>query len=78
MKKKILLLLVLTLSIGLTACDKRKDYDIYISQQGYVNTSDSWSVDSFNDFICVGTDKQFDEDTQEYTVTLKFKKIEKG
>ena len=77
MKKKILLLLALTLSIGLIACDKRENCDIDIMQNDYINTNDSWTIDSFNDFICVSSDNQFNEDTQEYTITFKFKKPRK-
>lgn len=77
MKKKALLLLALTLSLGLTACDESSENDIYINQEVYFNTSDSWEINSYNNFICVNMDKQFDEDTQEYTVTLKFKKSRK-
>lgn len=77
MKKKALLLLALALSLGLTACDESNENDIYISQEDWCDTSDSWEINSYNNFICVNMDKQFDEDTQEYTVTLKFKKSRK-
>lgn len=77
MKKKALLLLALALSLGLTACDESNENDIYINQENWYGVSDSWEIDSYNNFICINMDKQFDEYTQEYTVTLKFKKSRK-
>lgn len=74
MKKKALLLLALALSLGLTACHESNKNDIYINQEEWFGISDSWTIDTYNNFICINMDKQFDKDKQEYTVTLKFKK----
>ena len=78
MKKKILLLLALALFLGLTACDESNKNDIYIGHQDYINTTITWIINSYNGFIYVESDEQFNEDTQEYTVTLKFKNIKEG
>lgn len=78
MNKKILLLLALALPLGLTACDESNKNDIYINQEEWFGISDSWTIDTYNNFICINMDKQFDKDKQEYTVTLKFKNIKKG
>ena len=74
MNKKILLLLALALSLGLTACDESNKNDIYINQEEWSGVSDSWEINSYNNFICINMDKQFDKDKQEYTITFKFKK----
>lgn len=78
MKKKIaMLLMCILLMVSLTACDTTKDEEKIINivnETHYINTTESWSVMSHNGYKGYYVDKTYDEENDEYTVVIKFKK----
>ena len=78
MKKKIIMLLMcILLIVSLTACDTTKDEEKIINivnETHYINTTESWSVMSHNGYKGYYVDEKYDEENDEYTVIIKFKK----
>ena len=70
MKRLVIILAVL--AILLTGCTY-KDIDVY--QSSYVNTDDTWTVNSRNKFYCTGATTVRNDDGT-YTVTFTFEKID--
>lgn len=69
------------LSVSLVGCDTTDDPDRVINifcDRGYINTTESWSVNSHNDYRAYEVTEDYDEEADEYTVVLKFKKVTEG
>ena len=78
MKKKITLFLgLMCICSCLVGCDTTDDKDKIINivnETQYINTTESWNVMSHNGYKGYYVDKTYDEENDEYTVIIKFKK----
>lgn len=81
MKKLLVLLGILALVFTMFGCDTTndatKEIDIYCESH-YINTTESWSVNTRNGYKAIKATKEYDEDEDIYTVTLTFGKVYKG
>lgn len=79
MKKKIIAMIVCMLMIiTLVACDHTNDKEKIINvlcDTEYINTTETWTVNSHNGYKAIYTNKEYDEKTDTYTVTIKFSKL---
>ena len=78
MKKTIFSTLCVLLTIGLTGCDNTNDKSKIINvvcETQYVNTTETWSINSHNGYKAIYTNKAYDEETDIYTVTIKFGRL---
>ena len=65
------------MSLLLVGCDTTEDKDKIINivnETHYINTTESWNVMSHNGYKGYYVDETYDEETDEYTVIIKFKK----
>lgn len=75
MKKLFLMLLI---SLFLVGCDTTDDEEKIINivcEDHYVNVTESWSVMSHNGYKGYDVVETYDEEIDEYTVVIKFKRI---
>lgn len=78
-KKRLMLLLVCLLMVMmLTACDHTNSEEKIINvfcETHYINTTESWHVNSHNGYKAIYTNKEYDDLTDTYTVTIQFRKL---
>jgi hypothetical protein len=56
--------------------DNNDEHDIRISEyKHYINNTEHYDISTYNGYKCVGIDKQYDEDNNDYIIKFKFKKI---
>ena len=73
MKKVFLLCLVSTLLVGCNSNHAEKvsvDCDTY-----YIDTTETWTVNTFDGYKVTSMEKVHDEETDTYTVTLKIEHV---
>lgn len=79
MKKKLIALIIcMLMTVTLVACDNTDDEEKIINvlcDTGYINTTETWTVNSHNGYKAIYTNKEYDEETDTYTVTIKFGKL---
>lgn len=79
MNKKIITLIVCILMTAmLVACDNTNDEEKIVSvfcDTGYINTTETWAINSHNGYKAIYTNKEYDEETDTYTVTIKFTRL---
>ena len=78
MKRISILLCFLFVVLSFTGCDTTDDPDKVINigcYRHYVGTTESWYVNSHNDYRAFEVNEEYDKETDTYTVVLKFKKL---
>lgn len=79
MKKKLIALIIcMLMAVTLVACDNTDDEEKIINvicDTGYINTTETWTVNSHNGYKAIYTNKEYDDETDTYTVTIKFSKL---
>lgn len=82
MKKRLILLLTtLLLLFNITGCDYEDDPERIINihcESHYINTTESWSVNTHNGYKATNVSKKYDEKADVYTVTFTFKRPYEG
>ena len=78
-KKRIITLAAcILIAITLVACDHTNNEEKIINvfcDTGYINTTETWTVNSHNGYKAIYTNKEYDDETDTYTVTIKFSKL---
>lgn len=76
MKKRILILLFVMLAMfNLTGCDNTDDKEKIINitcWSHYFNTTETWDIDTHNGYKAMEVDKQYDKESDTYTITFVF------
>ena len=61
-----------------TSCDTVDDKEKIINvscETHYINTTESWSINTHNGYRAIDFNKDYDKDNDTYTVTLVFTKL---
>ena len=78
-KNSIIIFAILIASTSLMSCDHESDPERIINigcDRHYLNTTESWYVNSNNGYRAYDVSEEYNEEVDEYTVILKFKKVE--
>ena len=78
MKKLIILICSLCIVLSFTGCDNTNDPEKIINvgcETHYINTTESWYVNSHNGYKAIEATEDYNEETDTYTVVIKFKKL---
>lgn len=74
MKKLFLILLISLFLVGCDTTDDKEKIINIINETRYINTTETWTVNSHNGYKGCYVDETYDEESDEYTVIIKFKK----
>ena len=79
MKRKIItLIMCICFACLCTSCENTKNEEKVINmfcETHYINTTESWSINSHNGYKAIYTFKDYDASTDTYTIIIQFKKL---
>ena len=78
-RNSIIILALLLASTSFISCDNESDPERIINMschRHYLNTTETWSVNSNNGYRAYYVSEEYNEEVDEYTVILRFKKVE--